>query len=221
MLQRPRLTGPLFYKHMKSHSAHWNRIFRETADEKMGWYESDPAETLRLLAQVSGWQNAPVFLPGAGTSLLIDTLLDAGVRLVLNDISGEALDRVKARLGERAADICWLCGDMAQPLGDVPPIDLWIDRAAGNEPATPLLQTPFNEQQARFSPDGDWLAYASDDSRRAEVYVQKVIWPGEGSNDPPVLAQDLGRHRVSDNGGLHPTWGKFDGAPCLFFVTAD
>ena len=45
--------------------------------------------------------------------------------------------------------------------------------------ARPFLQTPFNEGAARFSPDGHWLAYVSDESGRYEIYVQPYPGPGE------------------------------------------
>jgi eukaryotic-like serine/threonine-protein kinase len=41
------------------------------------------------------------------------------------------------------------------------------------------LQTPFNERMSAFSPDGRWLAYASDESGRFEVYVQRFQGPSE------------------------------------------
>ena len=115
---------------MPSTPTHWDKIFTTTDDPSLGWYESDPAQTLALLDRVLGWESATIFLPGAGTSVLIDILLDRGATLILNDISQEALNRVKARLGDRGAGITWLCQDIAQPLPDtLPAVDLWIDRA--------------------------------------------------------------------------------------------
>jgi SAM-dependent methyltransferase len=114
---------------LKSNSAHWNRIFRETADEKMGWYESDPAETIRLLNVIPNWKDSTIFLPGAGTSVLIETLIEAGSKLVLNDISSEALNSVEKRLGDKGTGCEWLCQDIARPLNCSSPIDIWIDRA--------------------------------------------------------------------------------------------
>ncbi len=119
----------VFGECMKSNSKHWNRIFRETADEKMGWYESNPVETIRMLSQIPNWGGSTIFLPGAGTSLLIETLQEAGANLVLNDISAEALDHTKQRLGEKGSNCEWLCQDIAQPLENSIPIDIWIDRA--------------------------------------------------------------------------------------------
>jgi serine/threonine-protein kinase len=57
----------------------------------------------------------------------------------------------------------------------------------------PFLQTPYNESAPRFSPDGHWLAYASDESGRYEIYVQP--YPGPG-----------GKWLISTEGGTEPAW---------------
>ena len=71
---------------------------------------------------------------------------------------------------------------------------------------TRLLRTPANEAQARFSPDGRWLAYMSDESGRFEVYVQPFPFTGA-------------KYQVSPNGGSQPVWRR-DGRE-LFFIGAD
>jgi Tol biopolymer transport system component len=57
------------------------------------------------------------------------------------------------------------------------------------------LQTPFAETDGRFSPDGQRLAYTSDQSGSAEVWVRP--FPGPGA---PV--------RVSPDGGGDPVWSR-------------
>jgi len=59
--------------------------------------------------------------------------------------------------------------------------------------AQPFLRTPLNESVPRFSPDGHWLAYISDESGRFEVYVQP--YPGPG-----------GKYQISAEGGTEPVW---------------
>jgi Tol biopolymer transport system component len=59
--------------------------------------------------------------------------------------------------------------------------------------AQPFLQTPFNESAPRFSPDGRWLAYTSDETGRWEIYVQP--YPGPG-----------GKWQISADGGMEPVW---------------
>jgi serine/threonine-protein kinase len=59
----------------------------------------------------------------------------------------------------------------------------------------PFLLTPFDERSPRFSPDGRWLAYVSDESGRNDVYVQPFPGPG-----PKWL--------VSTEGGVDPVWAR-------------
>jgi Tol biopolymer transport system component len=66
------------------------------------------------------------------------------------------------------------------------------------------LDTPFTEKQARFSPDGKWIAYDSDESGRMEVYVRAFASPG-------------GKWRVSSAGGSSAVWNR-NGRE-LFYLT--
>jgi eukaryotic-like serine/threonine-protein kinase len=70
--------------------------------------------------------------------------------------------------------------------------DIWVLRPSDRK-AQPFLRTPFNESVPRFSPDGRWLAYISDESGRFEVYVQP--YPGPG-----------GKWQISTEGGTEPVW---------------
>ena len=83
--------------------------------------------------------------------------------------------------------------------------DVWVLPMDGGKPA-PLVQTAADEGQARFSPDGRWVAYASNEKGRAEVYVRAY---------PPSDA----RWQISVDGGSNPIWRR-DGAE-LFFLSLD
>ena len=71
--------------------------------------------------------------------------------------------------------------------------DIWVVSPGGDP--VPFLLTPFDERSPRFSPDGKWLAYVSDESGRNDVYVQPFPGPG-----PKWL--------VSTDGGIDPVWSK-------------
>jgi eukaryotic-like serine/threonine-protein kinase len=58
--------------------------------------------------------------------------------------------------------------------------DLWVLGMTGEQKPAPFLRTNADEREARFSPDGRWLAYASDESGRPEVYVQS--FPASGGS---------------------------------------
>ncbi len=59
--------------------------------------------------------------------------------------------------------------------------DIWIlpmevNGQRSRKSPFPFLVTEFNEGQAVFSPDGRWIAYTSDESGQAEVYVRPFPW---------------------------------------------
>jgi Tol biopolymer transport system component len=84
--------------------------------------------------------------------------------------------------------------------------DLWILDTAGDKAPVAYLVTPFNEEQARLSPDGRWVAYLSNESGRKEVYVQSF----------PVTGSKI---QVSNGGADLPVWRR-DGKR-LFFLAPD
>ena len=115
---------------MRSDSEHWDKIFKVSEDEKLGWFENDFSKTFELLNKISKFERKKCFLAGVGTSCLADELFAKKNEMVLNDISIEALNRVKKRVGRRSTDCEWLCHDLSTPLGTKSvEADIWIDRA--------------------------------------------------------------------------------------------
>jgi serine/threonine-protein kinase len=79
----------------------------------------------------------------------------------------------------------------------------------------PLLQTPFSEGSARFSPNNRWVAYESNESGQPEIYVRPFVVGADGK--PSVGA----KWRVSLNGGRTPRW-RGDGREIIYqSVTGD
>lgn len=114
---------------MTSKDQHWNKIFSAKADPELGWYENDVSQTLKFLDLIPPNERSTVFLPGAGTSVLVDELLGRGHELVLNDISDEALKKLRERIGE-AEGLTWLHHDISRSIPPgIPQADVWIDRA--------------------------------------------------------------------------------------------
>ena len=81
--------------------------------------------------------------------------------------------------------------------------DIWILPFDQEKKPFPFLQTSAIEQSGQFSPDGRWLAYSSNESGRAEIYV--VPYPGKD-----------GKWQISTSGGIFPLWSS-DGKE-LFFI---
>ena len=85
-------------------------------------------------------------------------------------------------------------------------IDLWLLPLFGDQKPFPFLQTEASERQARFSPNGRWIAYVSDESGTNEIYVQP--FPASG-----------GKWQVSTNGGYHMAWAH--NGKELFYISND
>jgi serine/threonine-protein kinase len=67
-------------------------------------------------------------------------------------------------------------------------------RCGSDSSVRTIAATPAKEFSPALSPDGRWLAYASDESGRTEVYVRP--FPDAGT----------ARYTVSHNGGTEPLW---------------
>jgi dipeptidyl aminopeptidase/acylaminoacyl peptidase len=84
--------------------------------------------------------------------------------------------------------------------------DLWALPLMGERKPFAVLHSSFDEIEGQFSPDGRWLAYASNESGRYEIYIR--TFPEAG-----------GKWQVSAAGGLQPRW-RHDGRE-LFYVAPD
>jgi SAM-dependent methyltransferase len=105
---------------------HWDSIYRTKEPAQLSWTENDPTVSLEMIAQ--SCPRGRILEIGGGTSLLVDRLLDAGHRVTVLDISTEALEHARKRLGGRAADVTWIVADVTT-VGDVGRHDVWHDRA--------------------------------------------------------------------------------------------
>jgi Tol biopolymer transport system component len=86
--------------------------------------------------------------------------------------------------------------------------DLWVLPINGDSAGKPFpyIHTAASEYSAKFSPDGRWVAYSSDESGKYEVYVQ-------------AFPEAAGKWQVSASGGGNPMWGK-DGKQ-IYFLAPD
>ena len=92
--------------------------------------------------------------------------------------------------------------------------DLWVLPLEGDKKPVPFLRTEFNEFGARFSPDGRWIAYTSNESGRFEVYVRPFSPPGVAGSSSAG-----GKWQISKAGGIAPRW-RGDSKE-LYYVAAD
>src|SRR5262245_8015253 len=85
-------------------------------------------------------------------------------------------------------------------------VELWLLPLGGDRKPFPFIQTTFGVSHGQFSPDGRWVAYASNESGKWEIHV--APFPGPGGN-----------WKVSTGGGSEPRWRR-DGKE-LFYLAPD
>jgi eukaryotic-like serine/threonine-protein kinase len=92
--------------------------------------------------------------------------------------------------------------------------DLWVlPLARGAAGPVPFLVTESNETFGALSPDGRWIAYASDESGRDEIYVRPF------NPSIPGIAPVTGKWMISREGGTRPRWRR-DGKE-IYFLAPD
>lgn len=85
--------------------------------------------------------------------------------------------------------------------------DVWVIPLSKESEPYPIINSPFNEYDACFSPDGRWMAYVSDETGVEQVYV--TSFPGPGS-----------KWQVSTNAGDRPKW-RGDGKELYYLSNED
>ena len=153
-------------------------------------------------------ETAPVWSPD-GSRIVFASNREGVPSLYQRFSNGAGSDEVVHKSDQPAAPHDWSPDGKFIIYGTFSPntaADLWLLPLFGDQKPTPLIQTQFNEGQARFSPDGRWIAYSSNESGQYQVYVQSFPISG-------------GKWQVSTGGGAQPQWRR-DGKE-LFYLTPD
>jgi eukaryotic-like serine/threonine-protein kinase len=103
----------------------------------------------------------------------------------------EAADKIPADWSRDGRYLITMTGNQTPVTGN----DIWVLPLFGDRKPYPYLNSKANEFFARLSPDGKWMAYASNESKRYEVYVAGFPTSGEP-------------HQVSNGGGSRPVWSR-------------
>ncbi|WP_396625903.1 class I SAM-dependent methyltransferase [Luteitalea sp.] len=131
-------------------TTHWDRIYTSKPAEECSWHEPAPLRALEAILDVAEWVDSPIVDVGGGESRLVDLLLELGYRNVsVVDISEQALQRARARLGEAEGLVDWLTADVGVPMAsDEPPwprapFAVWHDRAVFHFLVDPAQQAAY------------------------------------------------------------------------------
>ena len=109
---------------------HWENIYATKEMEQVSWFQKVPTTSLELINQVAKSKQDSIIDIGGGDGFLVDNLIVLGYTdITVLDISKNAIDRVKKRLGKLSEQVKWIVADVTQfiPMQEYV---IWHDRAA-------------------------------------------------------------------------------------------
>jgi 2-polyprenyl-3-methyl-5-hydroxy-6-metoxy-1,4-benzoquinol methylase len=108
---------------------HWEKIYSTKSEKEVSWFQPYPTVSMKFIDSFNLARDAAIIDIGAGDGLFIETLLDKGYRNISGlDISRNAIERAKSKLGEKAAAVNWIVSDILR-FDPSTKFDLWHDRA--------------------------------------------------------------------------------------------
>ena len=113
-----------------SYKQHWENVFTTKDEDEVSWFQLYPKTSMEFVELFNLPLNANIIDIGGGDSHFVDALLDKGyTNIYVLDISANAIERAKQRLGARASNLHWIVSDITE---FEPPVqfDFWHDRAA-------------------------------------------------------------------------------------------
>jgi hypothetical protein len=92
---------------------HWDTLYTTKGERDVRWFKTLPAVSMRMMEAAGLTPETCVIDMGGGDARLVDTLVARGLdSLAVLDVSGAALHRAQARLGDAAAALIWIEADV-------------------------------------------------------------------------------------------------------------
>ena len=109
--------------------SHWEHIYDVKTPDDVSWTQEKPETSLNFIHSFGTDKTAKIIDIGGGDSKLVDFLLEEGYENVsVLDISANALERAKNRLGNKAEKVTWIVADITE-FEPTEQYDIWHDRA--------------------------------------------------------------------------------------------
>lgn len=114
---------------MDDSKEHWEDVWTRKKSNQVSWYQECPKTSLELILSTNTSKDAKIIDVGGGDSNLVGKLIDLGFKnITVLDISVQALDRAKERLGKNAEMVTWIESDIRE-FDTSERYEVWHDRA--------------------------------------------------------------------------------------------
>ncbi|WP_426422153.1 class I SAM-dependent methyltransferase [Bradyrhizobium genosp. A] len=140
---------------MSDRTTHWQNVYATKGEAEVSWFQDSPAISLEMIRAASPDRAAAIIDIGGGASRLVDALLQDGFRnLAVLDLSANALNAAKKRIGAAASTVDWIVAD-ATTWRPAKTWDIWHDRAAFHFLTDPHDRAAYVERlRSAVVPDG-------------------------------------------------------------------
>lgn len=110
--------------------SHWNHVFNSKKETEVSWHQKLPQSSIDFLLNYNPPKQANIIDVGCGDSYFIDYLVAEGYQNIYAlDISEQALERLRIRLGENAKRVNWIVSDILDYRPGIK-FSFWHDRAS-------------------------------------------------------------------------------------------
>lgn len=115
---------------MSNSKEHWEKVFATKKETEVSWFQEYPKTSIAFLELFNLPLHANIIDIGGGDSHFIDALIEKGYQnIFLLDISANAIERAKKRLGDKAKHVTFIVSDITE-FKPIVKFDFWHDRAA-------------------------------------------------------------------------------------------
>lgn len=127
---------------------HWDKVYSAKLPETVSWYRPHLERSLALIARAS--LSAAIIDVGGGESTLVDDLFRLGYKnITVLDVSQEAIDVTRKRLGSSADQVHWIMADVTRIELEPLAYDVWHDRAVFHFLTEPAQRISYVRQVIR------------------------------------------------------------------------
>ena len=127
---------------------HWDKVYSAKLSETVSWYRPHLERSLALIARAS--LSAAIIDVGGGESTLVDDLFRLGYKnITVLDVSQEAIDVTRKRLGSSADQVHWIMADVTRIELEPRAYDVWHDRAVFHFLTEPAQRGSYVRQVIR------------------------------------------------------------------------
>jgi SAM-dependent methyltransferase len=141
---------------------HWNSVYGAKAPDRVSWYRPHLDRSLQFIELARLPLDAAIIDVGGGASTFVDDLLDRSYTAVtVLDLSAAALEAARARLGDRAARVQWICADVLDANLPEHAYDFWHDRAVFHFLTDPAARARYVDAVRRALKPGGHIVVAT------------------------------------------------------------